>query len=105
MTATTVTFPTLLWVLPLVVMVTAAWLVLTYPYAERVILWIHRKLWPDVWTCTSVSARWCPIHGDCTCADNPENQDSWGGPLDLDESDCPLHGRTSTHAEGEVADA
>lgn len=40
--------------------------------------------------CTGVSARWCPVHGDCTCAEEHE---------DLNEPDCPLHGTASNHAE------
>lgn len=39
--------------------------------------------------CTGVSANWCPIHGDCTCAD----------PDDKNDDDCPLHSGSSTHGE------
>ena len=39
--------------------------------------------------CTGVSAGWCPIHGDCTCAD----------PEDLNDDDCPRHSACSDHAE------
>jgi hypothetical protein len=41
--------------------------------------------------CTGLTARWCPIHGDCVC---PEG---WDG--DMDEPDCPLHASASQHAE------
>ncbi|WP_238007434.1 hypothetical protein KZZ52_19140 [Dactylosporangium sp. AC04546] len=36
-------------------------------------------------TCTDAAARWCPLHGRCTCATGS------------DDSDCPLHGTDSTH--------
>lgn len=74
--------------------------------------------------CTGVSARWCPVHGDCTCkAPRPEPEDFiYIGQVDEDEyleaiyrweadptadaplyglndEDCPLHGRESLHAE------
>lgn len=39
--------------------------------------------------CTSASASWCPIHGDC-CCDRERGQ--------LDHPACPLHKRTSEHA-------
>src|SRR3954471_10997429 len=45
--------------------------------------------------CTSVAARWCPVHGECTDK----------GPLSslrsehCSERDCPLHGEQSTHGE------
>lgn len=41
--------------------------------------------------CTGVSARWCPVCGDCTC---PEPERS------MDSERCPLHSRASPHAEG-----
>lgn len=37
--------------------------------------------------CTGVSATWCPICGDCTCADE----------ADLNDDDCPLHSDESKH--------
>lgn len=40
--------------------------------------------------CTGVAAGWCPVHGDCTCA------------VDREDSTCPLHAATSTHAEGDA---
>lgn len=47
--------------------------------------------------CTGVSARWCPVHGDCTNkgedADEPYSDH-------CSEADCPLHGVDSNHAEG-----
>jgi hypothetical protein len=41
--------------------------------------------------CTEVSASWCPIHGDCIC-------DREAGEINNEE--CPLHSRASTHAIG-----
>lgn len=39
--------------------------------------------------CTGLTARWCPIHGDCTCpAEFPG-----------DDHSCPLHGSFSQHAD------
>lgn len=40
--------------------------------------------------CTPVSASWCPVHGDCIC--DRENDM-------LNNPECPLHSRESTHAE------
>lgn len=40
--------------------------------------------------CTSLAARWCPNHGECTCPD-PEN--------DLEDAACPLHALLGEHAE------
>lgn len=37
--------------------------------------------------CTGLTARWCPVHGSCTC-----DRD-----VDLDDAACPLHGWRSTH--------
>jgi hypothetical protein len=45
--------------------------------------------------CTGLSARWCPVHGDCTCATTKGSD--WPSPLD--SPSCPLHGPTSKHAE------
>lgn len=42
--------------------------------------------------CTGVSARWCPVHGDCTCKDA----------MDLNDGDCPLHSESSDHGEPEI---
>lgn len=39
--------------------------------------------------CTGISARWCPVHGDCTCPDESDLCEEW----------CPLHGLASSHAE------
>lgn len=43
--------------------------------------------------CTSISAFWCPVHGDCTCARLPD------GDCMFDGENCPLHDGKSTHAE------
>lgn len=40
--------------------------------------------------CTGVSARWCPVHGNCRC--------SAVGYLGLNDPSCPLHAPTSAHA-------
>lgn len=40
-------------------------------------------------SCTGISAHWCPIHGDCTCAD----------PQDKNDDNCPLHSWLSTHGD------
>lgn len=47
--------------------------------------------------CTGLTARWCPVHGDCTCR-NPADHDDFG-PSDMSAPDCPLHGDSSDHAE------
>lgn len=52
--------------------------------------------------CTGLAASWCPVCGTCTC---PRYDD--GGRVRDDAgtvwgASCPLHGATSTHAEGEV---
>lgn len=44
--------------------------------------------------CTGISAKWCPIHGDCAC--EPEEE---GFDVVLEDPDCPLHGNASGHAE------
>lgn len=41
---------------------------------------------PRAWKCTSRRATYCPIHGDCTCAN-----------LRRPNPDCPLHGTDTTH--------
>ena len=47
-------------------------------------------------TCTGITARWCPIHGDCRCegfiGGNPDS--------DMDDPICPLHAPDSSHGEG-----
>lgn len=40
--------------------------------------------------CTGVSAGWCPRCGKCTCPDREQA---------MDYAACPLHGRSSQHAE------
>jgi hypothetical protein len=39
--------------------------------------------------CTGMAARWCAIHGNCTCGEGIG-----------DDEHCPLHGSDSAHAEG-----
>jgi hypothetical protein len=49
-------------------------------------------------SCTGVTARWCPAHGDCTCSDDsiPERHVT----ATLDDPQCPLHKPGSDHGEG-----
>jgi hypothetical protein len=42
--------------------------------------------------CTGLTARWCPVHGDCSC----DAVEGLGG------SACPLHAMDSNHVEGEI---
>lgn len=44
----------------------------------------------EVPACTGITARWCPIHGTCTCADS-EN--------DMNDPACPLHRTDSLHGD------
>lgn len=46
--------------------------------------------------CTGISARWCPIHGECTCRVSGSDEDEMRE-LDMDNPSCALHGRTSLH--------
>jgi hypothetical protein len=46
--------------------------------------------------CTEVAARWCPLHGECTCrTDGPD--DTADNEYDMDNRSCPLHGHHSLH--------
>lgn len=47
---------------------------------------------PEPVGCTEISARWCPICGDCTCR-HPEES--------MSDEDCPLHSPMSRHGEVE----
>lgn len=51
--------------------------------------------------CTGLSASWCPIHGDCSCAPNPAIADPERAWQDrhMDDPGCPLHAPRSSHAE------
>lgn len=42
--------------------------------------------------CSSISAGWCPICGDCTCPD-PDNKN---------DDSCPLHSERGKHGEPDV---
>lgn len=53
----------------------------------------ERRCLEDSIYCTSGSAAWCPIHGDCTCDRE----------VSMDDKDCPLH-NGSNHDEGELHD-
>lgn len=41
--------------------------------------------------CTGLTARWCPLCGDCSCGD--------GEAVELNDPACPLHAPTSQHGE------
>lgn len=43
--------------------------------------------------CTGVAARWCEIHGDCTCPAGAPELNSYG---------CPLHGAHTKHGDPEL---
>lgn len=43
--------------------------------------------------CTGVAATWCPIHGTCNCPRGDDGQPTY------DDPNCPLHAKTSNHAE------
>ncbi len=58
-----------------------------YPGPRSALIELDEK--PPAVACTGVTAKWCPIHGDCLCED-PQ---------------CPLHSIASTHAEGGSSDA
>lgn len=45
--------------------------------------------------CTGLSARHCPVHGDCTCPPDPNAPDEQA----LDGDGCPLHDPASVHAD------
>lgn len=47
---------------------------------------------PRPWHCTIPAARYCPVHGDCTC----RRQRGFNGA----DATCTLHGPTSTHPHG-----
>ena len=56
--------------------------------------------------CTGVSASWCPVCGDCACpVDDRGEHVSTLNPGDYGKDDpaCPLHARSSKHAEGPCA--
>ena len=49
--------------------------------------------------CTGITARWCPVHGDCEC-ETADDGDSWEFPgVDEEGNECPLHGDHSKHGE------
>lgn len=50
---------------------------------------------PKVSPCTGLTARWCPVHGDCACPDDsiPELHVT----ATLDDPQCPLHKPGSGH--------
>lgn len=45
---------------------------------------------PEKIRCTTLSAWWCPICGDCTCKEYE---------LGIYSEECPLHGEDSIHGE------
>lgn len=46
--------------------------------------------------CTGIAAVWCPIHGDCSCARDPDT-----GERIVDSEHCALHGPSSMHGDAE----
>lgn len=51
--------------------------------------------------CTGLTARWCPVHGKCTCGGDDPARIEYS---DMDDADCPLHGATSKHAPDDDSD-
>lgn len=51
--------------------------------------------------CTGIAATWCSVHGDCTCPKGKDGGWVWieGGNEHVEDENCPLHGRSSNHAE------
>jgi hypothetical protein len=47
--------------------------------------------------CTGVAATWCPVHGNCSCALDPNTSVRM-----LDDPTCPLHAAESSHAEASL---
>lgn len=43
--------------------------------------------------CEGPTARWCPLHGDCTCTHGDD------GGRAIDDPACPLHAEASRHGE------
>lgn len=52
--------------------------------------------WKPFAECTSVSASWCPVCGDCCCHREPN---AW---ISLDSPQCPLHNEMSRHTGSKV---
>lgn len=50
--------------------------------------------------CTGVAARWCEIHGDCTCPE-PEPDRTVDQPP-MNSHGCPLHGANTKHGDPEL---
>lgn len=77
--------------------------------ADYVLTWLQRALdqvaneeaaalgesTPEPEVCTGVTARWCPIHGDCTCPEIGSPDDP--GDRSHDSDGCPLHDMGSPH--------
>ena len=55
--------------------------------------------------CTGLTAHWCPIHGVCTCSDDPDNLCSFGAPMSLTDPTCPLHNPNGEHPMPDTCDA
>lgn len=60
--------------------------------AERVLADRDRDAMGTILECTGAAARWCPVHGNCSCPQLPD------GTLSRTDDDCPLHGTASDHA-------
>jgi hypothetical protein len=72
---------------------TIDWLAETAPeHAETLSRHLVAKRFAHV-GCTGLTARWCPIHGTCTCTDPDEQM----GEELRDDTGCPLHGSESDH--------
>jgi hypothetical protein len=53
--------------------------------------------------CTGLTARWCPVHGECTCGGDRATTCQ---PYQMYDADCPLHGAQSDHApDADIAPA
>lgn len=64
----------------------AAWS--THEARDKAIKMLEQRVAPL--GCTGLSARWCSIHGDCTCTELPDGH--W-----IPEQGCPLHDEASAH--------
>lgn len=62
------------------------------PFVGNKVLLLAESMHSEVGGCTGVAARWCPLHGTCTCADRE----------DLNDETCPLHATESGHPEGQA---
>lgn len=66
------------------------------PGDAEIVIGVRDELAKGPVMCTGVSAIWCPVHGDCTCAGRDA---AYPARADLNDEKCPLHGSHSNHAE------